>query len=124
MKVKNRDLNLNLAGLEVLVGMDTPSAIGFRTKRLVEVLSKQAQTFYELRNKLIDKYAEKDEKGEPKLKKGTQELVIPDEHLQEFISLGDEEGDEVKGFKIEQFEAWDKEVPTTLFFQLGDLVEE
>ena len=63
MKVTALDIITATQGLGELMGMALPIALSFKLARLAKAITAEAKTIYDERNKLIEKYGTKNDKG-------------------------------------------------------------
>jgi hypothetical protein len=104
VKVINRDLQGVLEGLNELMAKEMKPSLSFQIAWLAKKLTEQATLYFEIRNKLINECAEKNEDGSIKFIEGTENVTIPTDKIGEFVALESVEGDEVKPLSLTALE--------------------
>lgn len=110
MKIKNSQIVNIFNHIGEVKEKNIPVKIGFAINKNIALLNSSARAYEEERKKILDKYGEKDENGNPKVIDG--EFAIKD-HEQYSKELGDLLGIEndipVHTLPIEEFEKCDNE---------------
>lgn len=113
MKLKNAQLNdFTVQGINKLIKQDIPIELAWSLKKIVRLLEPILKSKEELKMKLIDEFAKKDENGKyiPQEDKdgkpipNTTQLKDEEGFNKKFKELNDMETEiEIKKFKLEQF---------------------
>lgn len=126
MKFTNQELQNSFTAMQTLGSMPFKASVAFLVGKAMDKLEACAQTFDNARKKLVEDYAERDDKGEMVLHPGTNNAVVNDTagFLKDFNDLLAEETDEITFTPIKIERLGDVEIPPAVLNTLKWLIVE